>query len=390
VRTTLSRVKTLGKAARRAAVAASMGWLAACSSLESTAWNVRQLHEDDGSPRPVAAVMTGIEYSLRSSIGGLPGLGDAAAGPEDKPVGRVSSPRRRALSELLELEEHSVRDFDARCLQAELASWLATSADPTVERLVAVRVAGKVASELGDVAPVANRETEVVKHSGDDLLALVRELSTSARANDAARIAQLVGPFEPRTLELDAARRLLRACALLSHEADGRAADALRRASDGYARRCVELALGVALADPQRDVRAEAHRHVALLEPDAAFALAESAAERSDFAALEEVLRALLIAGLPSAAAGDDAQDDSLAGWLALFVAHVDSDLSPQFVGGLPAAAARCLERFSGSGRSGLRPEDWRAWYATRSGAAERTNDPSVDESANATDGAGS
>jgi hypothetical protein len=342
-----------------------MGWLAACSSLESTAWNVRQLHEDDGSPRPVAAVMSGIEYSLRSSIDGLPGLGKATGGPEDKPVGRVSSPRRRALTELLELEEHSVGDFDARSQQAELASWLATSADPTVERLVAVRIAGRVALEFGDVAPVASQALAPTAHSADELLALVRDLDRAARDGDAARIAELVGPFEPRTLDLDAARRLVRACSLLSHVADGRASRALQLASDGYARRCVELALGAALADERREVRAEAHRHVALVEPTAAFELADAAARRSDFAALEEVLRAVLITGLPVQIPNAAAEpSDEYLRWMRLLVAHVDPDTSPDFMGGLPAAAARCLERYSGSGRTGLRPEVWRAWYA--------------------------
>jgi hypothetical protein len=349
-----------------------MGWLAACSSLESTAWNVRQLHEDDGSPRPVAAVMSGIEYSLRSSIDGLPGLGSAAGGPEDKPVGRVSTPRRRALTELLELEEHAPSDFDARSQQAELASWLATSADPTVERIVAVRIAGRVALELGDVAPIASRTLVPTAHSADELLALVRDIDRAARNGDAARIAELVGPFEPSTLDLDAARRLLRACALLSHVADGRASRALQLASDGYARRCVELALGAALADERSEVRAEAHRHVALLEPSAAYEIADAAATRSDFAALEGVLRAVLITGLPEPTPIEEsAPSEEFARWMGLFVVHVDSETSPEFMGGLPAAAARCLERFSGSGRSGLRPEVWRAWYTERFAASD-------------------
>lgn len=370
-------MKSLVLAATRAAVAALGGALCACGTLESNAWNVRQLHESDGSPRPVAAVMSGFEYGLRTSLGELPVLDESGADPEGKPAGRVTNPRRRALSELLELEEYDSRDDDARWLQAELAAWLAVDADPTVERLTAVRVLGRVATVLGDVTPVAAPAAPEVDaaESSAALLALVRDLGAAARAGEAERLADLLRPFAPDLQGRESGRRLLRACALLTHEAEGGAGAVLARAADQYARRVAALALRAALDDPRREVRAEAHRLVVRLEPEAAYGLATAAADRGDTDALEAVFASLLVTGLP-------AEDDSNARrveWLRLFTLHSSGDVFASYPGALPTTACRCLARFSGAGLSTLRSEEWVAWFERNHGPLE--GDP-VDASA--------
>jgi len=362
-------VKSLVVAATRAAVAALGGALCGCGTLESSAWNIRQLHEGDGSPRPVAAVMSGFEYGLRTALGELPVLDESGADPEGKPAGRVTNPRRRALAELLELEEYDSRDDDARWLQAELAAWLAVEADPMVERLTAVRLLGRVAFVLGDVAPVAAPLAPEVDpaESSAALLALVRDLGAAARAGEAERVAELLRPFAPDLQDRESGRRLLRACALLTHDAEGSARAVLARAADQYARRVVALALREALDDSRRPVRAEAHRLVVRVEPAAAYGLATAAADRGDTDDLEAVFASLLAIGLPA----EDASGARRVEWLRLFTLHSSGDVFASYPGALPTTACRCLARFSGAGFSTLRSEDWVAWFEGSHGPLE-------------------
>jgi hypothetical protein len=397
-----------------AALLAVLGGVLAsgCRSLDSSSYNLRELHEEDGAPRPYNAVMSPAEYLLSSVASGFAGfarLGGEAIGVEGsgaggastearEPTTYVEAPRRRAIEELLALESFDTREPEVWAVQAELGVWLAQRSTQPVERLVAVRMLAAVAAELGDVrpssaGPVLERATGAAEtgaaetgagatadgapDTGAALAALWRELESAAKAENGAAIRKALAPWIPAEQGLDATRRLVRMTALLARRTEaGGARKLLVEAARGYGRQACALGLEFALEDPAPDVAQLAATTCTVLEPRRAFGLAAAASEGGRFDVVEGVIRGLLAVGLP------EGQEDGAArdAWLELFLMHASIDL-----GTLPGACFGALAAFAPTDLDTLRIEEWRQWFEARRAADLGVDGSESDPSAAAT-----
>lgn len=362
--------------ARSALATTLAALLVGCGSLAATEHNVRELHEEDGSPRAFnASVDSDFGYLIAQITGNLLGTpapvesragddgteGDAAQGDVATRTRRlVDDPRRRALRELLELEEF---DTQARAwpIQAELGAWLAVEATQPVERFVAVRLVGTVARQLEGVFP--SRTAAVLESAGastdaaalsEGLSDLLGSLDYAIVRNDpeTARTALLAWP--PKDQGLDATRRLLRTCRLLAPRASGEVRSLLEQGARAYARHACAIALEEAIADPSPDVSGLAAGIVCELEPERAFSIATTASELGRLGIVEGVVRSVLEHGLPEGQADGPALD----AWLELFLLHAEGDALT-----LASPCLRALSRFAPTDLDTMRAEAWTAWF---------------------------
>lgn len=357
--------------ARSALATTLAALLVGCGSLAATEHNLRELHEEDGSPRAFnASVDSDFGYLIGRITGRVLGtplqLETHEGAEDDRDVATrtrrlVEDPRRRALRELLELEEFDTAGR-AWPVQAELGAWLAVDASQPVERLVAVRLVGEVARVLGDVHPSRTaavlsgtepaRTPEEVSGGLSDLLgsldyAIVREDPATARD------ALLAWP--PSEQRLDATRRLLRTCSLLVPRASGEVRALLEQGARAYARHACAIALEEALADPAPEVSGLAAELVCGLEPERAFAIATTASELGRLGIVEGVVRSVLEHGLPAG----QADGPALEAWLELLIVHAEGDALT-----LASPCLRALSRFAPTDLDTLRAEEWTAWFA--------------------------
>lgn len=362
--------------ARTALATTLAALLVGCGSLAATEHNIRELHQEDGSPRAFnASVDSDFGYLIGQITGRVLGTplqleggardegadGDAEGGDVATRTRRlVDDPRRRALRELLELEDFDVggRAWPA---QAELGAWLAVESTQPVERFVAVRLVGAVADELGGVLPSrtaavlsateAARSPEAVSEGLSELLGSL-EFAIVRDDAQVARDALLAWP--PSEQRLDATRRLLRLCRLLVPRADGEVRALLEQGARAYARHACAIALEEALADPSPEVAGLAAELVCGLEPERAFAIATTASELGRLKIVEGVVRSVLEHGLPD----QQAEGPALEAWLELLLIHAEGDALT-----LASPCLRALSRFAPTDLDTLRAEEWTAWF---------------------------
>jgi len=238
--------------------------LSACTTVESSQWNLAQLHTADGSTRRVGELRNGFQQALTQFIGKtefkVPFIeGITSAKPIDDPLGRC-------LHNLNGLLVDAGNNALLRAEQISTVTWLAEGCDYALSR---ERCALSIASlgapfsvngpaEVDDSLKFSSAE-ELGKAIGQLILAAAPELTEHPEAAD--QIPGLAAQCQSlRSLNLDrnGARRLLVSCAALLQrtKASKEGRPALEALHLHAAQNCLGLALASAINDPSPLVRA--------------------------------------------------------------------------------------------------------------------------------------
>jgi len=383
--------------ARGALACACVVLLPSCLVADAKAWNLRQVHDEQGEPKRIGDVRGDIEYALFNRPLNVRGTGMLAFLNElDEPrPRRIADPLRVALINSIELGQCDEEDPRIAGLQVEIFAWLGSDASWVLTRERAVIELGRAARRLGLGEPVeapdegAAAAPEEVARAARALwssrgspvpLALLEAEATAADEPAASAPPAAASQLEEPALELDAAcaalealptdaagaRRALAAANTYALHAQARASIPPRVLA--LSRRLQERACGLVLQGALRDAHARV-RAAALeaLLSSRASGHAELIAEALGDTGRESRLAALRwIARFgPGSMRGEarpvDAPAPELEAWIDPLL-----ELATGRDTAIGAAACRALGVLSGGELRSLRYEDWLAWRAAR------------------------
>lgn len=357
--------------------------LCACASPETSAWNLRQVHDPDGSASYTGNLRTDLEAQVMglgggTSIGGqrLPSIA-AVFGiePTESEPEAIDDPYEVALESCLELASFDPeKDPEVRALQVETFGWLAgDSAFPLVRERSALEL-GRLGRTLGGVPPKA--QVDPSEALGPD--ALLEQLQAVVRAaGGSGDLEEAALALESASLDRAGLRRAVRTLTILRFGGaagerqlpaavgfGGGTAPAQRLASlhDTLQASLVAQSLSAALDDPVGQVRAAGVEAAVVSTDNGLPGLLQGAALRGG----EEVVvvRALDLLerrGIPRWD-GPDAPEELETyrrSWAGLCVGLLQS----AYEGPIAVAAAQALAQIAPEGPRTLRPEAWIRWF---------------------------
>lgn len=317
---------------------------AGCQSFGATAYNLRVLHEPDGSLAPRSATVAHWYYGWLVLTGERP--------TADDPAGEarvLSRPRTKIRRETVRLSSAQPGNPAQRAEQLSLACFLAARDRSPVTRELALEAVARAAQRWGlEALPkppeTAPGETEMA--SARALLGLGSGAPASdLAALDLAAACGLLDELLPGLRKRKRDQRLLEAEALLSRRASG-------------------LALAQALEDPQDFVRSRAARAVLKFDTSPLEDLLATALEREQPETVQVLCEHLAEYGWPASDMPSERRFE-------LLVAAVDDPDDRASV-----AAARALTRLTEGALVSLRPEEWLLWWEQR----RNLSDPSGSE----------
>lgn len=264
------------------AVGALMGFAllgSSCRNVDAPVWNLRQLHDFDGSFQRQGALLSTWEFNLRASLGPA---GQREGFFSDPPLDYIEDPLGSALENLLILSSYDRDDPIIGALQIEWFSFLADKSPWFLERERCVIELGKHAKRLELSDGSVHQNLELPLATPDDLRDILTQLF---EATD--RVSRDPGPGATEQLiaacdaarefqyDLDGSRRLLGqitstlrlgsrnlASTLGALAGGGGGVDAdlepLQELSFHLQRMTVQLALILAVVDPHPLVKAAA------------------------------------------------------------------------------------------------------------------------------------
>lgn len=319
---------------RQAVVLLALLSASGCQSFGATAYNLRVLHEPDGSLAPRSATVAHWYYRWLSLTGDRPTLDNPAGDPRV-----LSRPRTKIRTETVRLVAHDPEGPAERIERLALGCFLATRDRSPVTRELALDVVAESASRW-DLEALPTRP---VAAPGESDLAAARALlgltsgpaSSDLSALDLPAVLGLLDELLPALRKRPRDRGLLEAEARLSRRASG-------------------LALAQALEDPQDLVRSRAARAVLRFDTAPLESLLASALERDQPETVQAVCEHLVERGWPPEASAGERRYE-------LLVAAVDAPDDRASV-----AAARALTRLTDGVLVSLRPEEWLLWWEQR------------------------
>jgi hypothetical protein len=367
----LSRLVLLARAvaprriARGLALAVACAAWTGCNVVQSKAHNLRQLHEDDGHHKRVAALVSDWEYTLRFNIlGMLPG----GVAREKTPV-KIKNPIAECVENLLELEDFDPENLGVSELQVENFTRYATSDPWKISRQICVRALGRAGMRLElrehpappREGPVATED--VVVEALRKLIAALTPLER--REGPAPSVEEACRAVAAMNLDIEGARRTLAAVALLSKSVGARSERAapLRELSLELQRRCVRFVIEAALKDSAGIVRASAiEADVRVFGPERlAVHLDEVSGDRDvALAVLDLVARY----GLPAPTPGADPAETVRLRDEQLARLYMNATRNPD--DRVRVRSMQALARVSDAGIASLREEDWQTWWLAR------------------------
>ena len=129
--------------------------LGGCRSADAALYNLRQVHDPDGTISRTGAPMAAFQYELRRALGGLrlnlgQAFGDVSADPEKAGAELIDDPLEESLDALLDLADCDSEDPRVGGLQVEAYAWLSEPRQPYVlSRERAVLELGAAGARLG-------------------------------------------------------------------------------------------------------------------------------------------------------------------------------------------------------------------------------------------------
>ncbi len=355
----------------QAALAAALA--AGCHVVDAKAWNLKELHDDTGHHRYSGALESDMEFFFRHQV--APSFAVGGARFEDKTAIAIPDPATACLENLIGLEAFGDRDPHIAAMQVEWFARLAVSDPARLSRERAVHGLARAGARLSAGIPTALAKDQTPagpEAVGEALAGLVRAsrpvLERGLRATAAQRLdldaaCQVI---EGMTLDVDGARRTLRAAADLSAAAGAGnlAAAPLSRLSEELQRRCVRQALAAALFDPEPLVRAAAVE--AAVKSAGSRVLNEILVQLPHEMSPEVLVRVMDVVrhvGLPDVAPADSNATPEQWREIRLTLIY---DLLDRPESAVRVGAMRALARVSDAGIASLREEDWQSWWLSR------------------------
>lgn len=345
--------------------------LAGCATPEFHAYNLRELHEADGSTKFVGRPMSALSWAMRR----LDGFGVLKGG--DGPS-FVEDPYGLTLEHLNGLADEDPSNPATAGLQVEFFGWLAVQDDYTLARERSVLELGRAAERLqvhrpleplapGEAATPEELEVAMGRLQDVAYYAVAGEIGPDSAAGQLREACDELGGL---ALDREGMRRALDFCTILvgaRHEGLAELERAqllpLFELHERLQRDFVATALQEVLDDPQPIVVAAAVRVVYGLPGVERGELLRVALEHPVREVATAGLQAIAEHGLPAAPEGSTAEQRAQHRelWLERLVL-MTRDLD----GRLAARACAVLEQISGSGLRSLQPEVWRRWWNER------------------------
>jgi len=341
--------------------------------VESKAWNLNELHDETTRHRYTGALEGDTEFFFRHKIVGVFAATGATFAKKDPSA--ITDPAEVCLENLVELEEFNEANASVAAIQVEWFSRLAVLDSWMLSRERSVLGLGRAAKRLSAGLPTALPKDAVpagAQAASEALAGLVRAAGPVLKRGDRASASERLdldsacGVIADLVLDLEGARRLLRAAAELAAAAGDRndAGQPLRRLSEDLQRRCIRQAIARALLDQSPRVRAAA---VEVAVASAGTKVLDEFLLQLDREPSPEVLLRIadlvrehgLPQGVPEGAnlTAEQALDKRLNALMDLLVRPETS---------VRVGAMRALAVVSGAGIHSLREEDWQAWWIAR------------------------
>ena len=358
----------------------ALGAAASCATPETSAWNLRQVHDPDGSASYTGNLRTDLEARLLGSgelgtIGGqrLPSVAEifGIEGSVDQTEAGIDDPYQVALENVVELASFDPEsDPEVRALQVETFGWLsADSAFPLVRERATLELGrlGRIV-ELTEPRALSADATPV---GPEELKTLLGDVVTAARGGGA--LDEASAALTAAALDREGLRRAVRTLAILRFggQAGGapvRAAfgrgvvDPLGDAHDALQRELLSQSLAAALDDRNAHVRAAAVEAAVVATDNGLAGLLQGAILRGgDEVVLTRALELLRTRGIPrwDGADSPEAEEQYRLSWVGLCVGILRSI----FEGPVAIRAAQALRELAPEGPNTLRAEDWIRWF---------------------------
>jgi len=347
----------------------------ACKVVDARAYNVRELHEEDGRHKRIAVQMSDFEYVFRFGFAGL--IQRDSEQTTAKEPERIKDPLSVCVDNLQALSECDSSDTKIGAIQIETYARLAALDPWQISRQYCLHELGKAGERLKLaehpwVEPVVPAATpEAVR---DALSGLMQALARPEAGISLPELQPACAAMTALNLDLDGARRALSAAALLLERQGRRSPNRveLGRLVLELERRVIHLSLARGASDASPYVRAAAVEASVRALGSERLAREILRLGREDEA--EEVhlmvLALLRVRGLPqtSIETGTDPAQSQREGQLELLY-----DIAV----GHPAdrvrvSAMSTLGAVSGAGFRSLREEDWETWWEGRNAPAAR------------------
>lgn len=333
--------------------------LGACRSVESTAWNLRELHSEDGSVALEGRTMSSLSFTFRRSFGAL----SSSLLPESTPERPIDKPRRKVLRELGRMSELPSETGRQAGLQVELATWLGLNEPAPMARELCIGILVRAAERL-ELDSSWAAQTEAPSGPAD----VAAQLRPLLESEEAAERRAALESLDALALDVEGARRLLFGLNELLRQPAKFAgmADLVRQRHEELQKRCVALALELAHEDPSDRVRAAALPVRLAWYPERQYADLRECLVGGRLESMTVLLRYLAQNGLPGGLESGQEYED----WLDLLVGCTDLGYGPVVVAGLRAldraTAHLDLPADQAPPRGTLRGEEWFLWMRFR------------------------
>lgn len=344
-----------------AAAALLLAW--GCHSPGARVWNLRQVHQPDGRPKYTGDLHGTYEHLLYKLF-------------ETTPVGRpqfisekesaIKDPLSVCLKNLNGLAHCDAENRKTRGLMVEMFTWLGGDCTYALSRERCAVELGDLARRAGVDEPLILPETEVAAgpdEVGAEATGLYEDASPMVAGQDAPvmrrALAERCEAIQALTLDRDGARRLLSVTNLLLSRWRVERIEGLKPLLVLHLdleKRCIALALGKLLSDPEPRVRAAAVRSCLDVADGNSPELLQQALEDPSELVRLEVLRSLERHGVPHP--GDVASSADEASWIQRVVEILRLGMG----GPLAVAGCEAMARLTGTPRD-LHPEHWIVWW---------------------------
>ncbi len=336
----------------------------ACTSIGARAFNVREMHEDDGHHRLVAVQMDDTEYLFQRGFLALFKKDPSSA----KAPSQLEDPLETCVENLLALSDINPERENLAALQVEYFARYSAIDPWQISRQICLRQLGRAGSrlKLAKVPPPAEQNAELATPDSlrEALAPLVKAMLPRSNLEAPGDVAAACAGIAKLRYDLDGCLRALAASAALLDRMPANAKDrtVLLRLVLDLERRTVRLALERGISDKSSHVRAAAAE--ALVRANGSVYL-QKLLPRLISESEEEVPIAILAMireqGLPPAQpVTQGARDEQLALVYDVATKHP--------IGRVRVAAMQALGAIAGAGFESLREEDWDAWWHKRPG----------------------
>jgi hypothetical protein len=376
--------------------------LTGCRVAEARIWNLRQVHNLDGTPRRQGRTQSDLDYLLQRSLSSIEFSQTSfsqTSFSETKPS-TIHDPLGTCFKNVIALAKCNPDKDSVAALQAEGLGWLAVDCTYALSREEAARALGPLALRL-EVLKAAEPDgepsgPEEIKSAFDTLVIVASPIvrGESGSVLDLREACEGIGAVRP---DRAATLLLLKATNVLLEEGGSKTAlDPLRGLQRSLARRAVAFALYEVMDDADGRVAAGglASRLLLVDEDREALLQAAIADPRQGLTHFEELaleaIEWIAANGLPrpppSSPASEDWDEEDEAAQLERWCATLVQLLSV-VRGRLHPATARALSRLTGRPAT-LRPELWSSWWLwERDGpSATTTHDDAPEASTNRVD----